>query len=558
MHAAVKLDPLTSLRFFAAAMIVLAHSDSQFGSMGLANIFSLAQGVSFFFVLSGFILTYNYPTLSTLSEIGAFFKARFVRIWPAHVAALCLLVLLTSDFNLGGLSSREAVFAGIANLFLIQSLIPLRDVFLTFNGVAWSLSTEMFFYLAFPLLITSILPGWKLKLSLILLIGILFIWFAVAWNIPADESLPQLNLMGLLYVNPLVRVFEFFSGVMACYFFIRLRATDSWQHAALHFFSIAELAIVGLALVSMWLTPHITTYLGWHSSWAMVVNYYLSKSGSFWVFALLIVVFAFGKGIISRAIARPSMVLLGEISFALYLVHTIVLKWYENNASYFSNKHPVVNVVSYWLLCLCIAWLLHKTIENPFRKLILSFPRINASEALCVLFGRRQIVNIFLAVAVLYPMKAAPIWLASHTCPAGVCELIVREAQLPEPARFGDYVSLLAIRPRASGNGNHVLDLVFKVRHPLPSGYRLAVHLVAANGAIVTQFDSQVLEDRLLKKGGLWLKQVQIPAQFITPDVARLGVAIYSDPKFPLPVAYTHTDYDGKRMLIDLSLLGLR
>jgi peptidoglycan/LPS O-acetylase OafA/YrhL len=54
-----KLDALTSLRFFAAAMIVVHHGHRVFGSMGLAESLPLDQGVSFFFVLSGFILAYN-------------------------------------------------------------------------------------------------------------------------------------------------------------------------------------------------------------------------------------------------------------------------------------------------------------------------------------------------------------------------------------------------------------------------------------------------------------------------------------------------------------------
>ena len=75
-----KLDALTSLRFFAAAMIVLVHSNPVFGAMGLAESLPLDQGVSFFFVLSGFILAYNYPVLVGEADILAFLKARIARI----------------------------------------------------------------------------------------------------------------------------------------------------------------------------------------------------------------------------------------------------------------------------------------------------------------------------------------------------------------------------------------------------------------------------------------------------------------------------------------------
>ena len=47
---------------------------------------ALGQGVSFFFVLSGFILTFVYPTLDTGREVRGFWLARFARIWPAYMA----------------------------------------------------------------------------------------------------------------------------------------------------------------------------------------------------------------------------------------------------------------------------------------------------------------------------------------------------------------------------------------------------------------------------------------------------------------------------------------
>src|SRR5688500_18317145 len=89
-----KIDALTSLRFVAAALIVLHHSRGLFDfDQSLGDPFQLSQAVSFFFVLSGFILTYVYPSLG---DTGArrFFLARVARIWPAHVAAFLLIVAL--------------------------------------------------------------------------------------------------------------------------------------------------------------------------------------------------------------------------------------------------------------------------------------------------------------------------------------------------------------------------------------------------------------------------------------------------------------------------------
>jgi hypothetical protein len=150
-----------------------------------------------------------------------------------------------------------------------------------------------------------------------------------------------------------------------------------------------------------------------------------------------------------------------------------------------------------------------------------------------------------------------PMIIPSPSCPSGGCELIVKESPLPTAAKFADYVSLLAIRSLPSANGDKFLDMVFKAERPLPSGHHLAIHMVAADGSIVTQLDSEIVKNSSLKQGELWVEHIQIPSQFLTPQVVKLGLAIYSDPKSPLSVTYPNTDYDGRRMLVDLAMIGL-
>ena len=85
-----KIDALTGLRFFAGIAIVIHHLH-QFGLPAyVLDGWLLNNGVSFFFVLSGFILTYVYPTLETHHAVQRFWIARVARIWPAHMAALVL------------------------------------------------------------------------------------------------------------------------------------------------------------------------------------------------------------------------------------------------------------------------------------------------------------------------------------------------------------------------------------------------------------------------------------------------------------------------------------
>src|SRR5438309_3517405 len=88
-----KLHALTSLRFFAAAMIVMLHAQGYFGEIPVLGHFVLTQGVCFFFVLSGFILTYAYPALDRAGTMR-FLVSRLARIVPLHLVALLLYVLI--------------------------------------------------------------------------------------------------------------------------------------------------------------------------------------------------------------------------------------------------------------------------------------------------------------------------------------------------------------------------------------------------------------------------------------------------------------------------------
>ncbi|MFJ2684514.1 acyltransferase family protein [Pseudomonas sp. NPDC087342] len=551
MHATVKLDSLTSLRFFAAAMIVLGHTHGAFGSFGLATTLSLAQGVSFFFVLSGFILAYNYPSLSTAAEIGGFLKARIARIWPAHIAAIVLLYLLTSSLNLGALSHLQAGFTALANLFLIQSLIPLRDVFLTFNGVAWSISTEMFFYLTFPLLITSIIPGWKAKLLFISFIVALFLGFSIAWNIPADDASSQVSMMGLLYVNPLVRLLEFFAGILACGAYQKIRANADGKPTSL--FSVVECLTVALAIGAMWLTPKLTTFLGMHGVIGTALNYYLIKSGSFVFFALLIVAFALGKGILSRALSNPLLVLLGEISFSLYLVHMTLFQWYVANEPYFSNIPLYIRGPAFWLLALGTAFLMQRAIENPCRKLILSINKTSISKGLASAYPGKAIGYMLVAVSLIVMLKTLPPMFAPHGCQSEQCNYLVKNFTLSKSPQFGDSVRLIAATSRKATSGSSNIELAFKLLQPLPKGYILAVHLLDKNSEIIDKSDTYFSKSSSLRAGDEWVEVATLGGKSGNSQPEKLGLAIYLDPSLPMSVESPVSDYNGRRVILDLS-----
>src|SRR5438105_5116432 len=87
-----RLPALTSLRFFAAFHVFIFHVQAIVAVFGPAWYQRLASigyvGVSFFFVLSGFILVYTYEGKPIMAR--DFWRARFARVYPAYAFALLL------------------------------------------------------------------------------------------------------------------------------------------------------------------------------------------------------------------------------------------------------------------------------------------------------------------------------------------------------------------------------------------------------------------------------------------------------------------------------------
>ncbi|HEY0420464.1 MAG TPA: acyltransferase, partial [Acetobacteraceae bacterium] len=139
------LDRLTFSRLFAALAVVFFHFGQQIWPLNVAPWSQVLRAgpdaVSYFFVLSGFIMTIVYAELSPRGA-PAYWLARFARIYPVYMLGLFLFVWVTGTWN------WKAV--GL-NLLLLQAWVP--RFALSGNSVGWSLSVEAWFYLLFPTLI---------------------------------------------------------------------------------------------------------------------------------------------------------------------------------------------------------------------------------------------------------------------------------------------------------------------------------------------------------------------------------------------------------------------
>ncbi len=355
------LKPLTSLRFFAAMMIVIYHTAQFFdwpwldGAPG-----SLVQGVSFFFVLSGFILTAVYGARDTLDP-RAFMAARFARVYPAHLAGLALIVLIVpwSAINTGPdeFTAKATVFLLKATMTDALALMP--SVIFSWNGVSWSLSTEMCFYLLFPFLLRDIDGTWGRKLLASALLAVASHEICRQAGLPENTDDQLMSVAGLNYANPAARLFEFCLGMAACSIWRRGVRVNRLGFGAWSAIEAATLGFVVLAVARGNGLAAAVLPVSFHA--------WFGVAGLCGVFAIAIVVFANGAGVIGRLLSLRCMCYLGEISFAIYLVNrTLMLAITHRGASFLASEW------TYFPVLFALSALVHELVEKPGRVWLLA------------------------------------------------------------------------------------------------------------------------------------------------------------------------------------------
>ncbi|MBP1150397.1 peptidoglycan/LPS O-acetylase OafA/YrhL [Methylocaldum sp. RMAD-M] len=295
---AKKIHCLTSLRFFAASAIVFLHSRPFFEiTSGRLTNWPLHYGVTFFFVLSGFILTYVYQDIPP-GRRRDFYISRIARIWPAHVASLILLPFLLPSVQWIW-EGANPLLVTITNVLLMQAIIPIPEYYFSYNGVAWSISTEIFFYAAFPFLLLNWSSTWLWKLACSLLLALLVVLASDYLALPpfSPSVFLKVTSHGMVYISPVVRIFEFMLGMVAAKIAIRNGIGIDKRRPLLPW-TLAELGTLILALYVAAMLSNLPSRFGATKETALV-TWIIHSSGAIF-FALMIAVMSFQGGLLSR------------------------------------------------------------------------------------------------------------------------------------------------------------------------------------------------------------------------------------------------------------------
>jgi peptidoglycan/LPS O-acetylase OafA/YrhL len=299
----------------------------------LQGIVGGQYGVTFFFVLSGFILTYRYRDwfASSVTESGywRFQRLRLARIYPIYVLGLLLDTPwhLIERARFGQLAEVGPTYwaSWLLNLVGLQAWVPAVPYAMFWNTPAWSVAAEFFFYATFPWV--TVLLTKRLRSNGALIVA----FFAV---IVAGTSLYAivLHLLNFRFVvqaetqyivavyNPLLRYSEFMAGCVIGQYFVRTRGALQREGADVFGSVRGRSLVVCLCLIAVAARIASPAYTGPSAAW-WLFDVSIKYSVFILPFAALILAVASGPTWFSRVLENRALVLLGEASYALYIIH---------------------------------------------------------------------------------------------------------------------------------------------------------------------------------------------------------------------------------------------
>lgn len=327
-----RLDALTGARGPAALMVFAQHA----GEAGfLPFVFPSSLAVSFFFVLSGFVLAYAYAEKPVLGL--RFFRARFARIWPATMLStlLVLLILPRNAYLPQQLGDWSTGWVLLLVILMLQSLVPIPDSYFAFNAVTWSISVEWCFYLLFPLLNRGVRLRNIMTMTVVAILGVVLtiISMKLQWSSFDPSMLAKPTWHGMVYINPGTRLFEFAIGIVAGQLWIN----PNWRKRINLMFDATETCVLNIGETCLELMMLITSILALtlgvkiYSSGLILaapLRLLLFQWSSALALIIIVITLAVGRGFFAkRVMSHPAMMRLGELSFGIYLFHQPLLNW---------------------------------------------------------------------------------------------------------------------------------------------------------------------------------------------------------------------------------------
>ena len=347
-----RLPSLTALRFWAAALVVVYHLSRQLAKIPVISDVGWygRTGVTFFFVLSGFVLAWTYHDAPVRPAV--FWWRRFARIWPMLLVAT---LLSTAVYLAMGVDVPPRAVAAALAMVHAWSFDPV--VVRGGNGATWSLSDEAFFYLLFPLVLPLVR---RLRVRGQLLVAALAVVVLLVGWVVLTREVPLAHRALVIDYWPVSRLPQFVAGVaLGC------AVRGGWRPRVRLDVAVAAVLAFHVALFA-W--GHVTTSTQWtpySASQVMATPFFAA-----------VVVAAACRDLAGRTgwLGHPWALRLGHWSFAWYLVHEIFLRVWV-----YVLGHPagLAHAAGTWAVIaatsLVAAGLLYRLVEHPAERRLRAF-----------------------------------------------------------------------------------------------------------------------------------------------------------------------------------------
>nr|WP_275424846.1 acyltransferase [Streptomyces sp. SID13726] len=363
IHTRKPLPSLTGMRFFPALLVFFIHSLQPIGPVdpsGPVNPFAdqdLAQGlvkfflpagylgVSFFFLLSGFVITWS---VKPGEKVTAYWRRRLVKIFPNHVVMWAAAMILFA-------SAYTPMRTWLPNLFLVNSWINDFTTQMSVNAPSWSLCAELLFYLSFPLLLLGVRRikaerlWWWAGATVAATVGVGLVTVYLLPDTPRNAYIPLSPTQNWFnYTFPPTRMFEFVLGMLLA----RIVIANRWPRVRAVW--VAALLVAGYVAATYVPAPFnmvATTIVPFGVTIAAVAD-------------------ADVRGLRTH-LSGKIMVWLGNVSFGFYLCQGVVIFWGRQavlgNATY-STPVAVLVMLGMFAATLLAGWFLYACVETPAMK----------------------------------------------------------------------------------------------------------------------------------------------------------------------------------------------
>ena len=333
----MKISQITFTRFIAAIAIVISHFNKDlflYQIKYLSDIFLRANvGVSYFFILSGFIMIVAYHKKDKIDYLD-YYKNRFARIYPLYIIGL-LLYLTTRFTNL-------SFYKLFLYLFGFQSWVP--GQVMVFNFPGWSISVEFLFYLVFPFLYNYFYSKQNKSIWVVgIIIWILTQIFSNLYINSTSYEGPHTQSHEFIAYFPLLHINEFLVGNLAGLYFIKNFRKKNYD---IPIFLIFTSILLSLIFIPVFFHNGLMALL----------------------FIPLIVLISCNNGWLTKIFSLKPLEYLGEISYAIYIIHIPILYILRSVLwDNFQMKDSNIIFGIYLIVLIIFSGLFYEFIEKPLR-----------------------------------------------------------------------------------------------------------------------------------------------------------------------------------------------